>query len=267
MSAVSAVSAVSKVSAVQIDGLRVVASGRVLLQVDHLRVAPGECVVVVGPNGAGKSTLLRCLTGFVTPGSGRVEVLSRTLAPQTLASPALRALRADVGQVLQGLHLVARLSVLQNTLVGALGRLRGVHAARSWWHQFPVDEVEAARRALQAVGLTERADDRVDRLSGGERQKVAMARLLLQRPRLVLADEPTASLDPAAAHAACALLRQAAEGATLISIVHDPALVPLLGSRVLGLRGGRIVFDGPAHALDAAVLSGLYGTEPAAAAG
>ena len=94
-----------------------------------------------------------------------------------------------------------------------------------------------------------------------------MARLLLQRPRLVLADEPTASLDPAAAQAACALLRQAAEGATLISIVHDPALVPLLGSRVLGLRGGRIVFDGPAQALDAALLSGLYGTETATAAG
>ena len=116
----NAMSAVSKVSAVRIDGLRVVAGGRVLLQVDHLRVAPGERVVVVGPNGAGKSTLLRCLSGFVTPSSGRVQVLSRTLAPQTLASPALRALRADVGQVLQGLHLVARLTVLQNTLVGAL---------------------------------------------------------------------------------------------------------------------------------------------------
>ena len=88
MSAVGKISKISKVSAVQIDGLRVVASGRVLLQVDHLRVAPGECVVVVGPNGAGKSTLLRCLTGFVTPSSGRVEVLSRTLAPQTLSSPA-----------------------------------------------------------------------------------------------------------------------------------------------------------------------------------
>jgi len=261
------VSAVNAMSAVQIDGLQVAAGGRVLLQVDHLRVAPGERVVVVGPNGAGKSTLLRCLSGFAVPSSGRVEVLSRTLAPQALSSPALRALRADVGQVLQGLHLVARLTVLQNTLVGALGRLQGAPAVRSWWHRFPPAEVDAAQQALQAVGLAGRADDRVDRLSGGELQKVAMARLLLQRPLLVLADEPTASLDPAAAQAACALLRQAAESATLISIVHDPALVPLLGSRVLGLRGGLIVFDGPALALDAAVLSGLYGPETAPGAG
>ncbi len=259
--------ALSAASVVQIEGLRVVAGGRLLLSVDSLRIAPGERVVVVGPNGAGKSTLLRCLSGFVTPSAGRVEVLSRSLAPQAPSRPALRTLRAEVGQLLQGLHLVARLTVLQNTLVGALSRLHGVHAARSWWHHFPADEIDAAQHALQAVGLAGRADDRVDRLSGGERQKVAMARLLLQRPRLVLADEPTASLDPAAAQAACALLRQAAEGATLISIVHDPALVPLLGSRALGLRGGRIVFDGPVQVLDAALLSGLYGSAVAPATG
>ena len=250
-------------NAVHIEGLRVEAGGRVVLQVPLLTLAHGERAVVVGPNGAGKSTLLRCLSGFVTPTAGRVEVLGRTLfSPMTrqpLPRPALRALRTEVGQLLQGLHLVARLTVLQNTLVGALGRLHGVHAWRSWWHHFPAEEVAAAQQALHAVGMAGHADERVDRLSGGERQKVAMARLLLQRPRLVLADEPTASLDPAAAHAACALLSQVAQGATLITIVHDPALVPLLGERVIGLRGGRIVFDGPAHALDAAALADLYG--------
>lgn len=251
-------------NALHIEGLRVQVGGRVLLQVPLLTVAHGERVVVVGANGAGKSTLLRCLSGFVTPTAGRVEVLGRLLAsplrPRPLPRPAQRALRAEIGQLLQGLHLVARSTVLQNTLVGALGRLHGVHAWRSWWHRFPADEVVAAQHALHAVGMAGRAHERVDRLSGGERQKVAMARLLLQRPRLVLADEPTASLDPAAAHAACALLSQAAHGTTLITIVHDPALVPLLGQRVLGLRAGCIVFDGPAHTLDASALAALYGS-------
>ena len=253
-------------NALHIEGLRVERGGRVLLHLPQLVVAPGERVVVVGPNGAGKSTLLRCLSGFVTPTQGWLQVLAREMAPRPLSRPALRSLRAEVGQVLQGLHLVTRLTVLENTLVGALGRLQGAAAWRSCWYRYPAAEVNAALHCLSAVGLADRADERVDRLSGGERQKVAMARLLLQRPRLVLADEPTASLDPAATHEACALLTRAAHGATLITIVHDPALVPRLGQRVLGLRQGRLVFDGPAEALDAAVLAKLYGVQGVPAA-
>ena len=239
-------------SAVHIEDLRVAAGPRVLLHLPRLQLAAGEHLVIVGPNGAGKSTLLRCLGGFVRPAEGQVQVLGRTLAPGAPARALLRAHRREVGQVLQGLHLVARLTVLENTLIGALGRLHGGAAWRSCWRQYPAPEVEAAMAALQAVGLASRCDERVDRLSGGERQKVAMARVLLQRPRLVLADEPTASLDPAATQEAIALLRRAAAGATLITIVHDPALVPLLGERVLGLRGGQVVLDGPVAALDTA---------------
>jgi phosphonate transport system ATP-binding protein len=256
--------------AVQTSGLRCAAGGRWVLDLPALQVRAGEHLVVVGPNGAGKSTLLRCLSGFVLPAQGQVTVLGRTLAPQPLPCAALRALRGEVGQVLQGLHLVQRLSVLENTLVGALGRLRGAAAWRSWAHRYPAHEVAAAWQALAAVGMAGHAHARADQLSGGERQKVAMARLLLQRPRLVLADEPTASLDPAAAQAACALLRQVAASATLISIVHDPALVPLLGSRVLGLQGGRVVLDQPTATLSTAMLAGLYrsgAAEGAAATG
>jgi phosphonate transport system ATP-binding protein len=245
-------------TAVAIRNLRVTAGGRELLALPELMVRAGEHVVVVGANGAGKSTLLRCLGGFVRPQADVLQVLGQPLAPQAPGRHALRALRREVGQVLQGLHLVARLSALDNTLIGALGRLRGAEAWRSCWRHYPPLEVQAALQALQAVGLAAQAHTRADRLSGGERQKVAMARVLLQRPRLVLADEPTASLDPAATQEAIALLRHVAADATLITIVHDPALVPMLGERVLGLRGGRLVLDGPVAALDVPAQARLY---------
>lgn len=244
--------------AIGIEGLRCVLAGQTVLDLPALSVAAGERVVLVGPNGAGKSTLLRCLSGFVPVHQGRVTVLGRSFGAQTLSRAHWRGLRREVGQVLQGLHLVARLTVLDNTLIGALGRLHGGHAWRSWRRHFPAHEVAAAQRALQAVGMDRHAAQRADGLSGGERQKVAMARMLLQGPRLVLADEPTASLDPAAARDACQLLMHASAGATCLTIVHEPALVPLLGSRVLGLRGGRLVFDRPADQVDEALLADLY---------
>ncbi len=234
---------------------------RLLLDLPQLTIHSGEHVLLVGPNGAGKSTLLRCLGGFMPIAQGQAQVLGRRLGPRPLRRAALRDLRSEVGQLLQGLHPVARLSVLDNTLVGALGRLRragGRAALRSLWRSYPANEVDAAMQALQAVGMAARAQDRADSLSGGERQKLAMARLLLQRARLVLADEPTASLDPAAAQQACALLRQAAAGATLLTVVHEPALLPLLGDRVLGLRAGRLVFDRPVGQVDDSLLADLY---------
>ena len=108
-------------AAVSIEGLRCVAARRVLLQLERLEIAHGERIVIVGPNGAGKSTLLRCLSGFARPTQGRVRVLGRDLAPRALQRSALRGLRAELGQVLQGVHLVPRLSALDNTLIGALG--------------------------------------------------------------------------------------------------------------------------------------------------
>ena len=243
---------------VVIEGLRCeAADGRVTLDLAQLTVGAGERLAIVGPNGAGKSTLLRCLSGFTIPVAGRVQVLDRLVGVR-LAGAELRRLRAEVAQVLQGLHLVQRLSVLDNVLVGALGRL---HGWRSWarWHR-PHDVAEALR-AIEAVGLTAKADERTDRLSGGERQKVSIARMLMHRPRLILADEPTASLDPAAAREVCRLLQRGAAQATLISVVHQPELLPLLADRVIGLRHGRLVFDQPLARLDPAMLDALYGAD------
>jgi phosphonate transport system ATP-binding protein len=245
--------------AVDVQGLRCVsATGKVLLDVPSLQIKTGQAVALVGPNGAGKSTLLRCLTGFAQPSSGQVQTLGVNLTKQ-MSRSALRALRADVGPVLQGLHLVQRLSLLDNVLVGALGRQRGWRqVARSCLRWPEAAQHQQALQALQTVGLAGRADERADRLSGGEKQKVAIARLLMQGPRLILADEPTASLDPSAAQDICALLRQAAGSATLITVVHDPALLPLLAHRVIGLRQGRVVFDGPLSGWQPDDLKDLY---------
>ena len=243
---------------VVIENLRCeAASGRVTLEIARLRIDAGERLAIVGPNGAGKSTLLRCLSGFAAPVAGRVQVLDRVVDVR-MAGAELRRLRGEVAQVLQGLHLVQRLTVLENVLVGALGRL---HGWRSWarWHR-PQDVAEALR-AIEAVGLTPKAGERTDRLSGGERQKVSIARMLMQRPQLILADEPTASLDPAAAREVCRLLRRGAAQATLISVVHQPELLPLLADRVIGLRHGRLVFDQPLTGLDPAMLDALYAAD------
>jgi phosphonate transport system ATP-binding protein len=233
--------------------------GRSVLHIERLHIAAGERVALIGPNGAGKSTLLRVLSGFVTPSAGRVCVLGRELPMHHAAE--LRALRTDIAQVLQGIHLVARLSARDNVLIGSLGRRRGWRT----WLRYPAPaDIARAHAALAQVGMSERADTRADALSGGERQKIAMARLLMQDAALILADEPTAALDPNAAREACEWLLAAAQSpthqrVTLVSVVHSPALLPLLAERVIGLRAGRVVLDAPLAQVSEAQLARLYG--------
>ena len=246
---------------IAIRDLVVAAGTRTLLQVPQLQVAPGERVALVGANGAGKSTLLRVLAGSVVPAAGQVQVLGRAIGPAqrgAMTRAQWRALRAQVGQVQQGLHPVPRLSARDNVLIGALARADALPAWRSWLRLFPPALRAEADAALAALGLLALADTRADRLSGGERQKLLLARLQLQRAPLVLADEPTAALDPAATQGACRALLQAAAGGTLVSVLHQQALLPLLADRVLGLAHGRIVWDLPVGAVDAALLDDLY---------
>jgi phosphonate transport system ATP-binding protein len=239
---------------IHISKLAVSAGGRQLLAIDALRIAQGERVAIVGHNGAGKSTLLRVLGGSMVPIHGDVSVLGRNLR-EPLQGDRLLQWRSQVGQVMQGLHLVGRLSARENVLIGALAR---VSSWRSWTRLYPPALVEEADEALTLVGLLGRGDVRCDRLSGGERQKVSIARLRLQRPRLILADEPTANLDPSAAADACTWLNAAAGGATLITVVHQPALLPLLADRVIGLRSGLQVFDLPVAQVNTERLQALY---------
>ena len=239
---------------IDIQNLEMVIAGRRILKVDSLHIARGEKVAILGRNGAGKSTLLRCLNGFVNPTAGHIVVNRHTVFPLRRERD-LRLVRAQVGQVLQGLHLVARLSAMENVLVGGLARMPRL---RSWARIFTNEETQRAQAALKAVGMAHLAEKRADKLSGGERQKVAIARMLMQEPELVLADEPTAALDPTAADEVCELLVKATENSTLITVVHNVSLVPLLSQRVIGLKAGEVVLDCASHELTQAQLDHLY---------
>lgn len=225
-----------------------------------LRVPAGQRVALVGPSGAGKSTLLALCTAAVQPDGGQVEVLGQRLDQ---ASPRrLRAVRRRVGTVHQGLHLVGRLRVVHNVNAGRLGRW-------PWWRALaslvrPL-EVDAARDALARTGIADKLLARTDALSGGEQQRVALARLLVQDPDLVLADEPVSSLDPARAEEVLRLLcvEVAGRDRTLLVSLHDFGLALRHCDRLVGLRAGRVLFDLPAAEVGDEHRRSLYALEPA----
>jgi phosphonate transport system ATP-binding protein len=251
--------------AVMIEGARVAVGARVLLEVSRLRIETGEHVAIVGPNGAGKSTLLKLIGALSMAQQGQVQVLGRSIGPDAAAAgrpdaPERRALRHETGLLMQGLHLVPRLTARENVLIGALARLQGGDAWRSLLRWYPRALAEEADAALAALGVADRAGTRADRLSGGERQKVALARVQLQRPRLLLADEPTSALDPSATTQVCQALRSLASepGRTLVTVVHDLYLLPLLATRVIGMVAGRVQWDRPIGELTSPMLQDLY---------
>ena len=253
-----------KKAVIEIRDLVVEVGDRRLLDIPALTLWEGEHVALLGPNGAGKSSLLKAVGGLLAPTRGHVSVLGRQLggagAPM-LNQRQWRLLRAEIGQLMQGLHLVPRLTALENVVLGALARPRVMALWRSWLRCYPPALIQEASQALAELGLAQRLHVRADRLSGGERQKVSLARLRLQRARLILADEPTSALDPSATQQACQALLAAAQQASLLTVVHDPALLPMLAERVIGLKDGRLVFDVPIRDLNPTLLDRLYGCE------
>ncbi|HWV86281.1 MAG TPA: ATP-binding cassette domain-containing protein [Capillimicrobium sp.] len=238
-------------------GLRAGFRGRpaVLDGVD-LDVRPGEVVALVGANGAGKSTLLRSLIGMVPAREGDLVVDG---VPVPAASRGeLRALRTRVGFAFQRFCLAGRLSVLHNTMHGALGR----SGMRGWWPALaPEAERGWALQCLERVGLAHLAQERLSTLSGGQQQRVALARALMQRPRLLLADEPVASLDPAASARVMGILRDIAvdERLTVVVALHQLDHAREFADRIVGLSGGRVTLDEPARQIEMPRLELLYG--------
>lgn len=220
------------------------------------RLARGEAVALVGANGTGKSTLLRCLMGLIPASSGSVHLLGQ----QTNAATGreLRALRAQVGLVSQKHNLVPRLTVLSNVIHGLLGKQPGL---RRWSHALaPQAARMAALEALDRVGLADFAQRRADRLSGGQSQRVAIARAIIGAPKVLFADEPCASLDPAAGEDVMELFFRLVrnEGVSVVFTSHNIEHALRYGDRVLGLAQGRLELDAAAASLDASDLRGLY---------
>jgi phosphonate transport system ATP-binding protein len=247
---------------IEVRGLRVVLPpDTVALYGVDLVVEPGEFVVIIGRSGAGKTTFLRAINRLVEPTAGTVKVASQ---PVTGADPtALRQVRRQIGMIFQQFNLVRRASVLDNVLAGRLGY---VPEWPSLVGRFPRADRTLAQDCLGQVGLADFADRRADTLSGGEQQRVAIARALAQEPRVILGDEPTASLDPSLADSIMRILGRInrERGLTLVVSQHQLETALAHGTRIVGFRAGRIVFDGPPAAVTPAVVQAVYGEEQAA---
>ena len=227
--------------------------GKDALKPLSMTIGRGEAVAVVGPSGAGKTTLLHLLGGVIRPTGGEIALDGHMLAD---LSPG-RELSSLVGVIHQQFDLVPQLSALHNVLAGRLGKWGLARSLVSLVS--PVDR-DPARQALERVGLKDKLHERTFRLSGGEQQRVAIARLLVQDPDVIIADEPVASLDPARSRDLMGLLSDIVEesGKTLIASIHSVELMRGYFSRVMGLRSGELAFDVPVEELTDDMLEAVY---------
>ena len=225
-----------------------------------LRARAGEVTVVLGPNGSGKSTLVSCIIRLTDVSSGAIMVAGDDIA--TLGGARLRGVRRRMGIVFQNAALVPRRSALANVASGCLGRDRGWMTACG---MLPRTELERALPYLQRVGMLPLAGQRVDTLSGGQAQRVAVARALFQDPVMLIADEPVASLDPDAANEIMSLLAGLAhnDGLAVIAVLHQLDLARRYADRIVGLRKGKAVLDARASEVDMQDLAMLYQSESA----
>ena len=247
-------------SAIQVRNLSKTFASCKALQDVSLDVAAGEMVALIGASGSGKSTLLRHIGAFVVGDSGSVSVLGRSVQERGKRARDIRSIRAEVGFVFQQFNLVGRLSVMTNVLTGLLYRTAGW---RGLLMRFSVPERQQALTALAAVGIEQFAWQRAATLSGGQQQRAALARCLVQRAKVVLADEPIASLDPESARNVMELLAgmNRDRGCTVVVSLHQVEFALKYCPRTVALNHGVVVYDGPSAALTPALLGELYGTD------
>jgi phosphonate transport system ATP-binding protein len=241
-----------------IDLSKTYPTGAVALKNVSFTIDKPQVVTVIGPSGAGKSTLIRCINRLVEATSGKV--LLDDVDVLTLSRGELRKVRRRMGMIFQEYNLVERLTVMENLLSGRLGYVTFLRAYR---RKFSPEDVTAAFKLLERVGLSGYQDTRADALSGGERQRVGISRALMQQPDLLLVDEPTASLDPKTSRQIMRLIVELARerGTPALVNIHDVGLAQLFADRIIGLRNGEIVFDGTSEQITEEVLTSIYGEE------
>lgn len=221
-------------------------------------VQPGEFLAVIGLSGSGKSTLLRCINRLVEPTNG--EVIWDGVDVTKAGPDELRRIRRQIGMIFQHFNLVERSKVLTNVLAGRLGY---TNPAMSLVNRFSKNDVEMAYKQLERVGITDQANKRADELSGGQQQRVSIARAMMQNPKIILADEPVASLDPVLAHSIMQYLEKInkEDGVTIICSLHFLDLVHRYANRAIALNAGVLMFDGAPKEIDDVKFKEIYGKE------
>lgn len=221
-------------------------------------VPTGQFLAVIGLSGSGKSTLLRCINRLIDPTAGQIIWEGDDI---TAASPEeMRRIRRRIGMVFQHFNLVHRSKVLTNVLAGRLGY---VNPAWSLLNRFPKEDVTKAIKQMERVGIADKADHRADELSGGQQQRVGIARALMQDPKMILADEPVASLDPVLAHSIMQYLEKInkEDGVTVLCSLHFLDLVHRYADRAIALNEGVLMFDGPPNKIDDEKFREIYGKD------
>jgi phosphonate transport system ATP-binding protein len=236
--------------------------GRRALNKVSFSVRQGEMVALIGPSGSGKSTLMRSLTGFnvIDADEGLIAVFGRPMQAKGRVSGDIRDTRTRVGFIFQQFNLVGRLTLYANVALGMLGRIGFWRGLLGWW---PAAEKTAVMAALQRVGVADHAGQKAATLSGGQQQRGAIARALVQKAQVLLADEPVASLDPVAARRVMELLSDLNRDDNLAVVVtlHQVDYALRYCPRVIALKAGQVVYDGPSVGLDRAALVDIYGPE------
>jgi len=233
-------------------------AGNPILKGIDINITEPGIIAIIGPSGTGKSTLLRCINRLIDPTDGQILFDDADIC---LAKGAqLRKLRRQVGMVFQEYNLVERLTVIENVLTGRLGYMS---AWKAWRRNFSQEDINTAFELLDAVGLTEHAKKRADSLSGGQRQRVGIARAVMQNPKVLLADEPTSSLDPKTAVEIMELLERFSEEKNIPALVniHDVKLASRFAKRMIGMSNGVVVYDGPPEGITDDHLKLIYGGE------